>query len=96
MSKEIPIALENKPLRYAWMSLYLRAFDVLSSKRLNMFGPQPIQYSEVSRYASDHNIDNLELFEELLSKLDLEYLKHKSKQAEAPKERKKVPKRGGK
>lgn len=91
----MPQALSNKPIRHGWMDLYLKAFEVLSKKRLSLYSPQPIQYSELCYYADRNNVDDLELFESILSKLDRLFIDRVAEKAKTERQKER-PKRGRK
>lgn len=63
-----------KPLFHE--DVFWRAFEVLNSRRQYNNGyPLPIDYMSMSTYMNNHGIDDTEMFEEIISRLDLEWIK---------------------
>lgn len=87
-----PKSLQNKPEWFSWMGEYIQGFSFLSSQRMYLFGPQPIQYSEIGCYADRHNISNLDFFEYFVCLIDRTYLEIESKRQESKSKAKPKPK----
>lgn len=81
-----PNALRNKPQFYEWMYRYIKAFELLSSRRQVGMTANPIQISEMITVATHVYIfDDIEEFVLLMSEMDNGYLESHHKKQNKPK-----------
>ena len=87
-----PSALLELPELYDWEERYVKMFFVLSPSRQQGMGIGYIPYSEITNYCTFHEVDDPEMFIEVIQKSDKAYveatndkLEMKRKQQDPPK-----------
>jgi hypothetical protein len=86
----MPAALVKKPDLLHWMPKYVRAFDLLSSRREYGMGPNPINLLSIECYIRMFEVDDVEDFVTMICAMDMEFLLFQCKKSDAkkPKEKK--------
>lgn len=74
-----PKALELKPIISAHLEEYIRAFNILSTRRQVGMSKNPITLSEILQYMDSFGCTEPEIFVLHIIRMDLAYLEHVNK-----------------
>lgn len=79
---KIPAAIAEKPELGLLATFYLNEFYILSTERVNAMSEGSIPVTRIRRRAEQINDDDIEMYEQIILRLDREYLNMRYEESE--------------